>query len=322
MNSKRISIWTTFHQANILFCLLLISLSSSAQTLIEPENGWWYNPTESGYGLNVELQADTLLIGVFSYDQTGNPIWYNTFGSYNNTTGAFSGELLQFGQGPCLGCAYTEPQQTGTLGTIQVNFSSSSQGSVTWNGSSFPIERFNLARVDKPRMLLGGWNIDINILTADILFTSDLLDFYAVAENNGTTVIHGYRATEPRITASGYYYVDENLFAVVVDSPDQFIAGSSNLLTYYEFSFDGMNAIRGTVWQVPRGSTPSGSGLFMVGLRDMQFDNNPPSELPTPIPAFPRNQTNATQAAAQSIQTDVDARVARFTQLAKVLKDR
>lgn len=315
MKNKRNSIWTMLHNIPLALCLLLLSTTANAE-IIEPENGWWINPEESGYGLNIELQADTLLVGIFSYDQNGNPIWYNAFGSYDNTTGAFSGTLMQFGQGPCLGCDYSAPQQTAGLGTIRMTFTNAWQGTVSWGSTSFSIERYNLARTDKAKLLLGGWNLDLNMLTDGVLFSSDLLDFYAVDTSGEVPLIHGYRITEPRLTASGYYYAEHDLFAVIVESPDLINSGSSNLRTYYEFTFDGLNSIRGAFWQVPRGHQPTGFGALMIGFRDVQFDNNPPSVIPDPIPPYPRTESKTTGQAAS------EATVARFNKLAKTLGNR
>jgi len=39
-----------------------------------PMDGWYWNPNESGRGLNIELQDDLMFISFFHYDNAGNPI--------------------------------------------------------------------------------------------------------------------------------------------------------------------------------------------------------------------------------------------------------
>lgn len=298
--------------------LLTASLSASAGNFIEPESGWWFNPNESGYGFDIEQQSNTLLVGIFTYDQNGNPVWYTASGDYDSVNGTFSGAVQHWSGGPCLGCSYQAPKVDSNLGDIIITFNNRWQGMVTWNGSSFPITRFNQGRPSKPDMLLGGWNFITGLLASQIMPIGDLLDFYQVGDANGRTVIRGYRATSPKIAASGYYYPDQDLFAVIVDSPDAQIPGSSNAYTYYEFSFEGLNQVRGSVWTVGVGTQPSGSGTPMVGNRTVEVDTNPPTST-TDLPPFKLGSV-ATPTKAAPVSEDAAARQARDQRFTSVLK--
>jgi hypothetical protein len=38
----------------------------------------WWNPDESGWGVNVILQKDMGYIALFVYDSAQNPVWYTS----------------------------------------------------------------------------------------------------------------------------------------------------------------------------------------------------------------------------------------------------
>jgi hypothetical protein len=51
--------------------LLMISVSCAAA----PENGWWWNPTESGSGYAIERQGNSIFMAAFLYETTGAATW-------------------------------------------------------------------------------------------------------------------------------------------------------------------------------------------------------------------------------------------------------
>ncbi len=252
--------------------LLLVSatFAASASNFIEPEPGWWYNSSEPGYGFDIEQQSDQLLVGIFAYDQSGNPTWYTASGHYDNVHGIFSGQAQQWGNGPCLGCNYVPPSVASSPATVTITFIDRSHATVSWNGKSFPITRFSQGWPDQPSKLLGGWNITTSMLTGSLMPIGDLLNFYQTGQANSLPAIRGCRILSPEIPATGYFYTAQDMYAVIVDTPASQIPGSQNTYTYYEFHFEGLNKIRGSVWIVPFGSTPNGSGSQMVGYRTVQ----------------------------------------------------
>ncbi len=39
-------------------------------------DGWYWNSSESGWGVNIEVQGDVMFIAIFTYKSNGKPVWY------------------------------------------------------------------------------------------------------------------------------------------------------------------------------------------------------------------------------------------------------
>ena len=52
-----------------------------------PTMGLWWNPSESGRGYEIDLQADTMIVTTYVYEQSGDPIWYLSSGTFDYSTG-------------------------------------------------------------------------------------------------------------------------------------------------------------------------------------------------------------------------------------------
>ena len=59
----------------------------------------WFNPAESGWGVNVVQQAETAFVTLFAYGQDGKPVWYvapsANIVAFASTGPIFSGRQLQ-----------------------------------------------------------------------------------------------------------------------------------------------------------------------------------------------------------------------------------
>jgi hypothetical protein len=78
--------------ALVAACVSCASLASS--TLTTDYSDLWWNPNESGWGANIALQNDTMVVTLFIYNGQREPSWFiapNTvYNAHNNT---FSGPL-------------------------------------------------------------------------------------------------------------------------------------------------------------------------------------------------------------------------------------
>lgn len=107
-----------------------------------PETGWWWNPNESGRGFFLEVQASTMYLAMFLYDDRGEPIWYSSQNAMTSTS-AFQGTLTEYANGQTLTGTYRAPTAAASRGTITINFSSRTTGTMTLpNGTSIPIQRY------------------------------------------------------------------------------------------------------------------------------------------------------------------------------------
>lgn len=94
--------------------LLLAPFMATAQA-IYPEDGWWWDPQESGRGYLMERQEDTIFMTSFHFSAVGEPEWLTITGDFVPDTesesiiGTMTGEVLRFTDGQCIGCEYTPP---------------------------------------------------------------------------------------------------------------------------------------------------------------------------------------------------------------------
>jgi hypothetical protein len=109
-----------------------------------PENGWWWNPDESGRGFFLEWQAGVLDVAGYMYDDAGNPVWYIAVARMGGATGAtFSSDWLSFAGGQTL----TGPWQhnhpvAGSVAPITIEFTAADQALMTLpNGRSTRLVR-------------------------------------------------------------------------------------------------------------------------------------------------------------------------------------
>lgn len=112
------------------------ALGAHATTVTTDFSDLWYNAAESGWGVNIIQQADTLFLTFFVYGSNGQPTWYvasNTV--YSGTSGnslVFSGPLYQT-NGPWFGGSFN-PNAVGVrqVGTVTFTGTSVSTGTLAY----------------------------------------------------------------------------------------------------------------------------------------------------------------------------------------------
>jgi hypothetical protein len=60
----------------LLFAALVAALSLQATAAPSDYSDLWWNPQESGWGMNIVQQGDTAFVTLFVYDPDGRPTWY------------------------------------------------------------------------------------------------------------------------------------------------------------------------------------------------------------------------------------------------------
>jgi hypothetical protein len=84
----------------------------------------WWNPSESGWGINFAHQGDTLFATLFTYDAGGRATWFVMSAGRKQADGSYSGELYRT-RGPAFNAAPFEPIGPGNIvqvGTMHVRF--------------------------------------------------------------------------------------------------------------------------------------------------------------------------------------------------------
>jgi hypothetical protein len=101
----------------------------------------WWNPSESGWGLNVNHQDSTLFVTLFTYASSGAPMWLVASGMPLQSDGSYSGALYRVA-----GPAFNKTPWTGTVtatqvGAITLRFSGEGAGTVTYNVGSTTVSK-------------------------------------------------------------------------------------------------------------------------------------------------------------------------------------
>lgn len=92
-----------------------------------PETGSWYNPQQSGSGLNLEIQNGVLVGYYYGYDADGKPDWQLFHGKLMRSEKEgvqwdFETHLLHFKDGNCLGCDYKAPDEPVVGADLRIEF--------------------------------------------------------------------------------------------------------------------------------------------------------------------------------------------------------
>lgn len=140
---------------------------AQASTTTSDITDMWYNPGESGWGVNIVQQNDVAFITFYVYDQSGIPIWYSSDIHYQDVgaNGAlvFTGNLYQttgqwFGTPP----PFPRPNYT-TVGTVSFTLVDLNDAILSYSVGSVhvtkAIQRLAFAPENYTGSYLGGYSI-------------------------------------------------------------------------------------------------------------------------------------------------------------------
>jgi hypothetical protein len=178
--------------------------SASATPVGGPTMGLWWNPSESGRGYEIDLQADTMIVTTYVYEQSGDPIWYLSSGTFDYSTGIFQSAYDIFANGQCFGCPYVAPDHTGDAGPITITFHTNQTATLTYPGGSTDIVKFQYGFADRTQVLYGEWALSYetggNVGGDWIVFDTPYTD-----PASGTQFVSGHAAGNATTTALGIY---------------------------------------------------------------------------------------------------------------------
>jgi hypothetical protein len=121
--------------ANDGYAARVYGTSSTALALTGPAANYtalWWNPVESGWGLNLNHQGNTLFGTLFTYSAEGQPVWLVASSLAAQADGSFAGELYS-ARGPAFDNARWSPIAISPVGQMSVRFSAYNRGSVTYS---------------------------------------------------------------------------------------------------------------------------------------------------------------------------------------------
>jgi len=111
-----------------------LTLPAAASTLTPHYTDLWYLPTESGWGVNLIQQYDTIFATLFVYGPDNQPRWY--VGSAVRTVGAsqtqFTGQLFSTVGSPFSAPWSPAAHSVTAVGTISFNFGTPTAGTMAY----------------------------------------------------------------------------------------------------------------------------------------------------------------------------------------------
>ena len=132
----------------------------------------WWNPGESGWGVNVILQAGVAFLTFFVYDSKSVPIWY-TSDAYAGDNSAWTGKLYQT-NGPWFGGPFSPDNVTvRQVGTVTFAVTALNQATLTYTVDGLTktktLERQTWANENYTGNYLGGYSFrDVNCNPASL----------------------------------------------------------------------------------------------------------------------------------------------------------
>lgn len=200
-----------------LSALVMTSFSGLASGFY-PVDGWWFNPNESGRGVNIEMQDDTMFVSLFHYAEDGDQAWWITSGQYDDTLQRFQSDFIATDDGQCPGCPWVGPDIV-TLPDpgVTINFTSPTTATMTWAGGTTSLSRQYFAQFDTgdPRtFLLGEFHFTIG---EDGNYIADRLIFDELDEMDGVRFVLGRRSGTDRLAIGEFL---DGVFIVLVEDSD------------------------------------------------------------------------------------------------------
>ena len=113
--------------------LLATGTGAMAQGSGDASDLWW-NPAESGWGVNISQQGDMVFATLFVYGASRQPVWYVASAMARTGASTFSGPLYET-QGPPFAAASFDPSQVGVreVGTATLALQGPHQATLTYS---------------------------------------------------------------------------------------------------------------------------------------------------------------------------------------------
>jgi len=115
----------------------------AALTATTLQSGWWYVADQSGRGYSIEFRSGRLYFAGYLYEDDGSAVWYSSAGAMTSAT-SYAGPLQKFTGGQTLTGPYAAPTLAGTVGTVALDFTSDTTATLTLNGRSFALVRYDI----------------------------------------------------------------------------------------------------------------------------------------------------------------------------------
>jgi len=224
-----------------------------------PESGWYWNPSESGRGFNIEVQDSSIFLAAFVYRPDGTPVWYTAGGPMTNDR-FWTADLFETTQGQCMGCAYRAPTGIG-VGKATIAFTSERTAIITILGVGVSATRYDFTGVGTASRdaLFGEWSTTEGDPAFPVYFGERITLTTAQTGSSGPFAAGNRTGATDRL-AVGLYDAANGFYSMLLDS-------STSYYTFYVFFPGAFNRVEGLTWTFLKTASPSGGGTYFVAQR-------------------------------------------------------
>jgi hypothetical protein len=113
--------------------------TASRATATNYQDLWW-NAAESGWGVNLTHQDNTIFATLFTYDATGKGLWLVMSAGTKQPDGSYLGDLYQTA-GPAFNANPFTGVTVATAGTMRLRFSDGNNGTLTYTYNGVPVTK-------------------------------------------------------------------------------------------------------------------------------------------------------------------------------------
>ncbi|HYC37394.1 MAG TPA: hypothetical protein VEC19_13295 [Usitatibacter sp.] len=227
------------------------SLPASATSSGVDFTDLWFNPSESGWGVNLIQQYETIFATLFVYGPDNSPRWYVASNLQPFGSNGFTGPLYQT-TGPAFSVPWTGTATPTLVGAMTLEFSGLNAGTLTYvvNGTTVTkqVQRQTWSNNQVSGVYLGGFSgtssscQDPNSNGSVILFGSATVNHPGVGN---TTITLGYENAVGQIltcTFTGPYVQAGRLGSITGTFACSFGAGGPFTLSEIDVTRNGMTA--------------------------------------------------------------------------------
>jgi hypothetical protein len=100
----------------------------------------WWNPQESGWGINFTHQGNTLFATLFTYDAAGRDLWLVASNLARRDDGSFTGELHSV-RGPAFNASPWTPVMPARVGDMTVRFANGENGTLAYSYEGIAVSK-------------------------------------------------------------------------------------------------------------------------------------------------------------------------------------
>jgi hypothetical protein len=128
-----------------------VALPASATNFSTDYTDLWFIPAESGWGINLSQQGNTIFGTLFVYGTDQTPRWYVASALVASSTTSFTGPLYRT-TGPYFGNAWTGGGPAVQVGTMTLNFDTPTTATLTYSADGVNVTK----RIERQTFVLNN----------------------------------------------------------------------------------------------------------------------------------------------------------------------